>query len=127
MPNRGATAPDPVGELLARDRTVLVAPAGCGKTEVIARALLQVGSGRHLVLTHTHAGVSALKARLLRLRVPPDRYRIDTIASWSLRLASHYPTISGLGTSEPEGAEWGETYPAALRVLQCCLPRSSTS
>jgi DNA helicase-2/ATP-dependent DNA helicase PcrA len=117
MPNLGAT-PDPAVELLGQDRTVLVAPAGCGKTEVIARALLRLDAGRHLVLTHTHAGVGALKARLLRLRVPPERYRIDTIASWSLRVAAHYPALSGLGTSTPVGPDWNKTYPAALRLLQ---------
>ena len=34
----------------------VVAAAGCGKTEQIARATL-VADGRRLILTHTHAGI----------------------------------------------------------------------
>ena len=35
-------------------RSLVVAPAGCGKTRLIADAVRQ-GEGRQLILTHTHA------------------------------------------------------------------------
>lgn len=124
MPNRGATQRDAVADLLAHDRAVLVAPAGCGKTHLIADALLRLESGRHLVLTHTHAGVGALKARLLRARVPPQRFRVDTIAAWSLRLSASYPKLSGLGTPTPSGVQWNQTYIAAERMLQTRIGRT---
>ena len=38
------------------DRGLVVAPAGCGKTHLIAEAVGHA-KGKQLVLTHTHAGV----------------------------------------------------------------------
>lgn len=38
----------------------VVAAAGCGKTEQIVKATGH-GEGRRLILTHTHAGVDALR------------------------------------------------------------------
>ncbi len=43
--------------LLSKERCVLEAPAGCGKTHTIAEAVSQL-EGVQLVLTHTHAGVT---------------------------------------------------------------------
>lgn len=44
-------------------RAVVVAPPGCGKTELIARAVGCCPSdSKQLVLTHTHAGVDAIRA-----------------------------------------------------------------
>jgi hypothetical protein len=47
-------------DLLAISRGTVTAPAGCGKTHLIAKALSRHGdSKRILVLTHTNAGVVA--------------------------------------------------------------------
>jgi DNA helicase-2/ATP-dependent DNA helicase PcrA len=52
-------------DLLAISRGTVTAPAGCGKTHLIAEALTRHGSGKPiLVLTHTNAGVVALRGRL---------------------------------------------------------------
>jgi hypothetical protein len=59
----------------ARMRSV-AAPAGCGKTQLIADALTQHTDNKPvLVLTHTNAGVTALRARLQRGAVPSSAYR----------------------------------------------------
>ena len=50
-------------------RASIVAAAGCGKTEQIALAT-QASAGKRLILTHTHAGVDALKARMEKCGVP---------------------------------------------------------
>lgn len=102
--------------LAAADRAFLIAPAGCGKTELIASAV-QLGAGRSLVLTHTHGGVGALKARLHRYGVPTSMVEVQTIAGWTLRFASAYPKTSGIGVSIPEGAAWSEVYDAGIRLL----------
>ena len=48
---------------LARSaRGAMIAAAGCGKTEVIASAVANYGGGKELVLTHTHAGVEAIRS-----------------------------------------------------------------
>lgn len=102
--------------LVAAHRAFLVAPAGCGKTELIAGAV-QIGTGRSLVLTHTHGGVSALKSRLQRYGVPTSMVEVQTIAGWTLRFASAYPKTSGIAVSIPEGAAWSQVYDAGVRLL----------
>ena len=82
-------------DLLAIDRGIVTAPAGCGKTHLIAEALLRHNGPKPvLVLTHTNAGVAALRTRLDREGVPPSRYRLFTIDGWAIRLAKTFPKRS---------------------------------
>ena len=48
-----------------------------------------------LVLTHTNAGVAALRARLRRAGVPNSAYRVSTIDGFSMRLIAKFPARSG--------------------------------
>jgi hypothetical protein len=64
----------------------VLAPAGFGKTHLIAESVGRA-ERRQLVLTHTFAGVSAIRRKMRLLRVPASLFQIDTIASWTLRLA----------------------------------------
>lgn len=83
-------------DLLSFSRGAVTAPAGCGKTQLIADSLkLHTGGKPVLVLTHTNAGKSALETRLARAKVPRSAYRISTIDSWSIRLISKFPGRSG--------------------------------
>lgn len=83
-------------ELLAIDRGLVTAPAGCGKTHLIASALARhSGTKPILVLTHTNAGVVALRERLDDARVPAKAYRLTTIDGWAMRLISTFPARSG--------------------------------
>ncbi|WP_158900059.1 UvrD-helicase domain-containing protein [Burkholderia sp. L27(2015)] len=83
-------------DLLAVNRGSVTAPAGCGKTQLIADTLsLHGGPKPVLVLTHTNAGVSALRARLQRARVPNSAYRLSTIDGFAIRLISKFPRRSG--------------------------------
>lgn len=99
------------------DRGSVVAPAGCGKTEFIARAVVALAKGRALVLTHTHAGVKALRDRLKRLRVDRERVHVETIAGWCLRYARAYPSGAGLVSPEPTGDEWNDVYRGTLELM----------
>lgn len=95
----------------------IVAAAGCGKTEQIARAT-QIAEGRRLVLTHTHAGVDALRSRLKKLQVPSEKYRLDTIAGWCLRYAASFPMRSELLCDTPKAdKEWKAVYESAARLV----------
>lgn len=77
-------------------RGAVTAPAGCGKTQLIADSLkLQKGEKPALVLTHTNAGKAVLEARLTKAKVPRTSYRVSTIDSWSIRLISKFPARSG--------------------------------
>lgn len=96
----------------------MVAAAGCGKTHLIAYAVANHASGRELILTHTHAGVDAIRVRLAKLGAEPKRYAVDTIAGWSLRLATAFPATSALPTSMPRNnAEYAAVYSAAAKLL----------
>ena len=79
-------------DLLAIDRGTVTAPAGCGKTHLIAEAVTRHGNAKPiLILTHTNAGVVALRGRLDRAGVPSKAYRLFTIDGWAMRLISNFP------------------------------------
>jgi len=83
-------------DLFAADRCSVTAPAGCGKTQLIADTLGQHGGPRPiLILTHTNAGAAALRQRMKRARVAESAYRVTTIDGFSMRLISTFPTRSG--------------------------------
>jgi hypothetical protein len=101
MPEARILAELPVGSLIA--------PAGHGKTEAIAKtAALGI---RTLVLTHTHAGVNALRSRLKRLGVPAAAANVDTIDGWCMRYVRALPaaTRQRACPAEPNGARFGRT------------------
>jgi len=113
------TTPD---ELAAATKAYVIAPAGCGKTELIAAAVSALDS-RQLVLTHTHAGVGALRNRMRTYGVPKARARIETIAGFALRIACAYPATSGFDVQRPRDAQWADVYAAATRVLSTRVGR----
>lgn len=115
--------PSPEIDLLAIDRGTVTAPAGCGKTQLIAEALTRhSGDKPILVLTHTNAGVVALRGRLDRAGVPPKAYRLSTIDGWAMRLISTFPTRSGHSPDLLKLTTPGTDYPnirvAAARLLK---------
>jgi len=83
-------------------------PAGAGKTELIAAAAAEVAKqgGTSLVLTHTHAGVDALRRRMKRYEVASDRVVVRTIDSWSYDLIAHFPKLARLAV--PAAPDWSE-------------------
>jgi DNA helicase-2/ATP-dependent DNA helicase PcrA len=98
-------------------RGSIVAAAGCGKTEQIARALEHT-NGRRLILTHTHAGVEALRRRLKEKKVPEYKFAVETIAGWSLWFAASFPFRSGLAITEPEDGDWETVYDCAATLIR---------
>lgn len=102
--------------LLRLGNSAVVAPAGHGKTELIALAAAQ--GRRSLVLTHTHAGVHAIRARLRRMRIPAAQVAVDTIAGWSTRYAYAFPGIANPPEGDPTtSAEWDQLYLGAAQAL----------
>ena len=104
--------------LLIAARGSVVAPAGCGKTELIARAVRAPDGAGSLILTHTHAGVKAIRDRMTRLGVDRRRARVETIAGWCLRYGLAYPETARLASVEPNKQEWDSVYDGAVRLLQ---------
>lgn len=109
----GYGAVPPELDLLAVARGSVTAPAGCGKTQLIADTLSSRASPKPtLVLTHTNAGVAALRARLQRAGVPGAAYRISTIDGFAMRLIGKFPMRSGHNPRILEVANPGSDYPA---------------
>ncbi len=80
-----------VEAVLSSSRGLIVAPAGCGKTHLITETLAVTDEKPYLVLTHTTAGVAALKQRLKRLGVPNKNYAVSTIDGWARQISNVFP------------------------------------
>jgi hypothetical protein len=84
-------------DLLSVTRGTVTAPAGCGKTHLIAQSLMRHTEAKPiLILTHTNAGVAALRGRLDKAGVSGKAYRLSTIDGWSMRLIGLFPQRSGI-------------------------------
>ncbi|MBO9708092.1 MAG: AAA family ATPase [Caulobacter sp.] len=104
-------------DLTAHRRGLVVAPAGCGKTQTIVDALKRGVAGVTLVLTHTNAGVSALRERLKKAGVPSGAYRLVTIDGWALRLVANFPQLSGLVVAGLPKIDYPALRKAALKAV----------
>ena len=69
-------------KFITTNKSLIVAPAGCGKTHAIAETVPLI-EGRVLILTHTHAGIAAIKEKLKKKSVPSGKFRIETIAGYA--------------------------------------------
>ncbi len=104
--------------ILSCRRGCVIAPAGCGKTDKIA-STVAMGQGRRLVLTHTLAGVDALRTRLKDKKAGQESYQLTTIAAWCLRLVSAFPQRSGSSVTMPRNdLEWNAVYISAGNLLR---------
>lgn len=103
-------------ELFRLRSAAVVAPAGHGKTEIIAN-VAALGR-RALILTHTHAGVHAIRGRLKRLGVPHAQVAVDTIAGWCMRYAHAFPGVAQPPDGMPQnGEQWNQLYRGAACAL----------
>ena len=109
---------DEVYQAIAQSASGFVeAPAGCGKTEAIVRTVGSFCTDPQLVLTHTHAGVDALRERFREHHVPTTRYHVDTIAGWSWGWVRKYADNAGYQGSV-DIAVWNDVYEAMSNLLQ---------
>lgn len=96
-------------------------PAGTGKTHLLAAATAVAAErgGRSLILTHTNAGVDAIRKRLRSFGVPPSLFRVDTITSWGFRLVRSYADIAGISVTEvPDWTQSAKYLRGALAVAR---------
>lgn len=71
-------------ELSNNNTAAVIAPAGHGKTEMLAE-IVERSSGKLLLLTHTNAGVNAIKKRMNNKSISSSRYNVETIASFCIK------------------------------------------
>ena len=76
---------------LSADKSIVIAPAGYGKTYTIAEAIAAYkGDKKVLVLTHTHAGIASLREKFAQKGIAAAKYHLDTICSYALNLTKTY-------------------------------------
>lgn len=95
-------------------------PAGAGKTELIAATAAEVAKqgGATLVLTHTHAGVDAIRRRMKKFGVVSNQVVVRTIDSWSYDLIVHFPMLAGLEVAAaPDWTRAAEYHLGAARAV----------
>lgn len=80
-----------IKEFLSYKKSLLIAPAGYGKTYSIVQCV-KYASGKSLILTHTHAGISAIKNKLNEQDIPKQSYQIETITSYAQKYVKAYYT-----------------------------------
>ncbi|WP_250880390.1 UvrD-helicase domain-containing protein [Escherichia coli] len=107
--------------LLEYHRGAITAPAGCGKTQIIADTLaLHTGTRPVLILTHTNAGVTTLRLRMQRAGVSAVAYRIATIDGFAMRLVAMFPARSGLNVEVLQLRNRRTDYPAIRQAACLC-------
>ena len=112
-----------IQQLIDHRRAVVVAAAGCGKTEIIVDAVAQSKAGRQLVLTHTNAGVSSLTKRFKRKCVDVSKYNLQTIASFSAEYAYAFPLLSKAPPKEEYETKhyYNQIYEGAEKVFSSAV------
>lgn len=96
------------------------APAGCGKTHLIVQSLANSQIVKPvLVLTHTNAGVDALKKKLKSSKVPSKSYVLRTLDGWCSWFVRSFPKLSGFSATDFESKDHFEKMrEASLGVLE---------
>lgn len=117
--NEDPSIEDAVTAVLAVQPCSVTLPAGAGKTELIAATVAEAAQrgGTSLVLTHTHAGVDALRRRMKKFGVTRDQVVVRTIDSWSYDLIMHFPDLAGIAVlTAPDWSRSTEYHLAAARA-----------
>lgn len=95
-------------EFIAALPVSVTLPAGTGKTHLLAEAARQIVAhgGRTLILTHTNAGVHAIRKRLKSFGITAGA-RVFTLTSFGFLLARAYPKIGQLKV--PPTPDWDDS------------------
>lgn len=71
-------------EFISKEKSLLVAPAGYGKTHTLAECLKYTPDDeRQLILTHTHAGIASIKEKIKAMNIQSSKYHIETITGFA--------------------------------------------
>ena len=110
-------APFVATEFISKQKSMLIAPAGYGKTYAIAECLLHT-PGKSLVLTHTNAGVSALKERFKERNIPTTKYHVETISSYAQKYVHSFVNPTAIPSQDNKKAYFPYIISTVLTVLQ---------
>ena len=95
---------------LASDKSMIVAPAGHGKTHTIVDCLeyYEFSGKKILILTHTNAGIASIKEKIADRNIT-SKYDVQTICGFALDLANNYISPSVM----PDDSDISEKYRVA--------------
>lgn len=78
-------------DFINEDKSLLIAPAGYGKTYSLAECLnFTKDNEKQLILTHTHAGIASIKEKIKRFEINNSKYHIETITGFAQRYVIAY-------------------------------------
>lgn len=104
-------------DFIGTNKGLIVAPAGYGKTHSITELLLTKHSGKILILTHTHAGIASIKAKLEKQSIPPSRYNLETISGYSQKYTTAYTQKEKIPNIEDTSKYYPFIYNRMLELL----------
>ena len=71
-------------DFISKDKSLLIAPAGYGKTYALAECLKYTPDNKkQLILTHTHAGIASIKEKIRAMDIKSSKYHIETISGFA--------------------------------------------
>lgn len=110
-------------QIMQMHNAAIIAPAGHGKTEMIAE-IVKHAEGRQLLLTHTNAGVDAIEKRLQKRKVSKEKYTVTTIAAFCIKWCVSYnhtggfdKTLSPLNGGKEAKAYYAQLYSGAKKIF----------
>jgi hypothetical protein len=108
-------------DFISKDKSMLIAPAGFGKTHTIAECLKNIKCvKKQLILTHTHAGIASIKEKIKKENIKGACYEVETITSF----AQKYVLSFYLGTDLPEQEDSKLYYPFIIDKAIMLIKRS---
>jgi DNA helicase-2/ATP-dependent DNA helicase PcrA len=105
-----------VDEILNNEKSLVIAPAGYGKTHFITSCVSKASS-KHLILTHTHAGVASLRQKLKKANIEPKQYNVETITSFAQKYVFAYSDQSQLPPQEKSKEYYPYIIEKAIEIL----------
>ena len=97
-------------EFVSKPKSMLIAPAGYGKTHTIAECL-KFTKGKQLILTHTHAGVASLKEKIHKASISSSNAHVETITSFAQKYTLSFYTKKDI----PEQGDNKNYYPFIVK------------
>jgi len=88
-------------EFVSKGKSMLIAPAGFGKTHTIAECLKTINiKGKQLILTHTHAGVASIREKIKKEGIPNSSFEVETITSFAQKYVMAFYTGNDIPEQE---------------------------
>lgn len=108
-----------INEFLSPDKSMIIAPAGYGKTHTIVDCLeqYQFEDKKILILTHTHAGIASINDKITARSIPSKTYEITTICSFALNLTLSFVPESNLPDDSNMKEKFRKAQSLALQLL----------